>query len=1023
MAKINPIKVRQEAEKAEKAGKLDQAIPLYRQLLEDNPRDWNTINKIGDLLAKIGRVKEAADEYAKVAEFYARDGFHLKAIAIWKKIQKLDAASIEPYAKLADLYAKQGLVNEAKSQYQVVAEDYLKRGRNKDAAEVLRKLVEIDPGDLKTRSRLADIYTREGSINKAVQEYSAIANELHLKGHPAEAIQVLEKGLKLDPSGVGIKADLGKVHLAQKSFDKAIAYFEEVTASEASPENLMLLGQGYLGARRVNEAQATLESVLKKAPANQEARVILIQVYSALGKPDDAYDTAAPLVDQLLLKRDVDRAQNLLAQIASRTPNHIRTLQKLVEVARVRQNDRAISQALNQLLEAHVQAGALRAAQDTAQQLVDLEPQNEQFKARLESLRAKKSESAVAGPTKSVFGAASTAAPPPPPVAVVAPPADELGGMEFATGGILRTGAVASAPADKEFVEEHLAEARVFRKYGLTDKSEEQVEIVLARFPYLFDARLERKELYKETQRASEAAAECLWLARDVESRGDTEQAKAFREEAEQLVPGSLAAGSASDTAEPTFTPEESTIPIPEESPDAPSISMELSSESVEVTSEPTPEAAASPSASDDEEEDLSLEVTDEADDHVKDAPGIGSETGPFERSLPAEESLSLSASSDSEDEESLALDMEAPPSDAELPGLEALPASGDAGAPFADDLAIGVPSVPDAAATPPAPAVDPELARLVEEIDSYVSLGFVDDAKDVLRDALQRFPADPQLLERASSLGFDQSDAETPAAPAPPPVAAATLEPPLPAPSHPAPPPPVDDGIGLDFPASEPVDTPAAPIEAPLSFDSALTPPPLPEIPPAGVKTSVTSAAPPITSGIDLGAELSALFEAQPALQEAPLEDASTRSLEEPGLQDIFNEFKKGVDQALGSEDYDTRYNLGIAYKEMGLIDEAISEFQLAAKDVKRSLECSSMIGICFLEKGVPDVAIQWFEKGLKVPGRAPEEYRGLKYDLGSAWEATGDRDMARQIFGELYAEDSAFRDVSDRFRSLKGK
>ena len=141
MAKINPIKTRQEAEKAEKAGKLDQAIPLYRQLLEDNPRDWNTINKIGDLFAKIGKMREAGDEYAKVAEFYARDGFHLKAIAIWKKINKLDPAQVEPYAKLADLYAKQGLVMEAKGQYQIVAEDQLKRNRLKDAAETLRKMV------------------------------------------------------------------------------------------------------------------------------------------------------------------------------------------------------------------------------------------------------------------------------------------------------------------------------------------------------------------------------------------------------------------------------------------------------------------------------------------------------------------------------------------------------------------------------------------------------------------------------------------------------------------------------------------------------------------------------------------------------------------------------------------------------------------------------------------------------------------------------------------------------------------
>src|SRR5262245_58592281 len=59
VAKINPIKVKQDADKLEKAGKVDQAIVLYRQLVEDNPRDWNTIKKIGDLYVRLNRNKEA----------------------------------------------------------------------------------------------------------------------------------------------------------------------------------------------------------------------------------------------------------------------------------------------------------------------------------------------------------------------------------------------------------------------------------------------------------------------------------------------------------------------------------------------------------------------------------------------------------------------------------------------------------------------------------------------------------------------------------------------------------------------------------------------------------------------------------------------------------------------------------------------------------------------------------------------------------------------------------------------------
>ena len=170
----------------------------------------------------------------------------------------------------------------------------------------------------------------------------------------------------------------------------------------------------------------------------------------------------------------------------------------------------------------------------------------------------------------------------------------------------------------------------------------------------------------------------------------------------------------------------------------------------------------------------------------------------------------------------------------------------------------------------------------------------------------------------------------------------------------------------------------------------------------------------------MDLGAELGELFGAQSAVEEMPAETSST-DLGDAGLADIFKEFKKGVDKQLGKEDYDTRYNLGIAYKEMGLIDEAIAEFQLAAKDENRVLECSSMLGICFLEKGMPKLAVKWFEKGLKAQGRSDEEYQGLRYDLAMALEASGEIDKAFGLFTELYGQDANFRDVASKVRELK--
>ena len=252
MAKINPVKVKQEADKLEKAGKVQEAIGLYKQLVEDNPRDWNIINKVGDLYAKLNKFREAAEQYAKVADFYAKDGFHLKAIAIWKKINKLDATSLDPYLNLAELYGKQGLMMEAKSQYQYVVDEYIKRGKMREAGDVLKKMADIDPSDLKIRSKLADLYTREGNAGKAVEEHVAIAEELTKKGHLAEALQVLEKGLKIDAKSSRLRLELGKVHLVQKNYDKATRYLEEaVESTPNNPEIMARLGEAYLGSKKV----------------------------------------------------------------------------------------------------------------------------------------------------------------------------------------------------------------------------------------------------------------------------------------------------------------------------------------------------------------------------------------------------------------------------------------------------------------------------------------------------------------------------------------------------------------------------------------------------------------------------------------------------------------------------------------------------------------------------------------------------------------------------------------------------
>ncbi|MBW3671281.1 MAG: tetratricopeptide repeat protein, partial [Acidobacteria bacterium] len=114
-------KIIAKAEKLVSKGKIEDAIQEYERLLKDSPNDVNTLNRIGDLWVRINRPSEAVGVFTQIADHYSRDGFFLKAIAIYKKINKLDPSRLEIYEKLAELYAKQGLAMEAKTQYLVLA--------------------------------------------------------------------------------------------------------------------------------------------------------------------------------------------------------------------------------------------------------------------------------------------------------------------------------------------------------------------------------------------------------------------------------------------------------------------------------------------------------------------------------------------------------------------------------------------------------------------------------------------------------------------------------------------------------------------------------------------------------------------------------------------------------------------------------------------------------------------------------------------------------------------------------------
>ncbi|HYA31216.1 MAG TPA: tetratricopeptide repeat protein, partial [Thermodesulfovibrionales bacterium] len=162
---------------------------------------------------------------------------------------------------------------------------------------------------------------------------------------------------------------------------------------------------------------------------------------------------------------------------------------------------------------------------------------------------------------------------------------------------------------------------------------------------------------------------------------------------------------------------------------------------------------------------------------------------------------------------------------------------------------------------------------------------------------------------------------------------------------------------------------------------------------------------------------------------ESGPFETVEAHELQEEVVEpqfdtdvlDIFEEFKKGLEKELEAEDSETHYNLGIAYKEMGLIDDAIKEFQTARNDPKCSVRAMSMLGICYMEKGLYPLAIESFRGGLENIGTRDESYWGAQYDLASAYEKNGNRKEAFEIFSEVFGWNSKFRQVAERLNHLK--
>lgn len=157
--------------------------------------------------------------------------------------------------------------------------------------------------------------------------------------------------------------------------------------------------------------------------------------------------------------------------------------------------------------------------------------------------------------------------------------------------------------------------------------------------------------------------------------------------------------------------------------------------------------------------------------------------------------------------------------------------------------------------------------------------------------------------------------------------------------------------------------------------------------------------------------------------------EPASAQSAASVDLTEMFGELKQELEEDVTAtgEDPETHYNLGVAFREMGLLDEAIGELQKVCQAVERGqnvpqiMQTYTWLAQCFLDKGVPEAAIRWYETALQLPQIDQDTRTALHYEVAAAFEQADNKPAALQHFMQVYGSNIDYRDVAERIKALK--
>jgi tetratricopeptide (TPR) repeat protein len=1028
---FNKQKVLSVAEKFVQQGKLPNAIAEYEKILKADPKDLTVANTVGDLYARLGEVDKAINCFKSVGDAYGTQGFTVKAIAMYKKLTKLKPA-LDGVLRLAELYTQQGLFNDARAQYLQVAEEFLRAGELEQAVRIFQKTLEMDPENTAMRMKLAEVYIRLGKKTEAWEIFASAAESLRARGSLGPAQDILKRMLTLDPGNSNAMMLRGRIAFESGDVAGAIKNLGKVADLDSNPEGLRTLLQAYVQSGALAEAGA-LAAKLVTVHNDTAAMVGYAEALMAAGRFDDVLAIYQEYSDRLLAS-DSAKVMESLHTIIGHVRESTSSLEVVLELFQKAGENTHVTEVYELLAHAYVQAGDLEKARDYYLKLTQLEPQNQLHANNYQQVAARASG--------------------------VAPTSKLITPEE---GAVLVDELEATAPfIDQRYPDEvalalrsALTDAELFVSYNMPAKALGPLLSALPKAPR--DLRLNQRlaALHTRASRFAEAAVCCRTLESIYHDAGHVDEATRYGELAGKYEErGSIGIAAPKESIpEPILV--EMHVEQEEEAPAAPVVAVA-----------PAPAVAKAAAAA--------PETSAKASGLFWHAPATPSkEQSPTE---PAEFEVQPAAEV-AEAEIDLSEEWEGELSETPASSPEPLATVTAELAPVQEEA---IPAQEDET-----PSQESAVAKAIEEIRFYLGHSMPEEAREAMV-KLKQLKPDPATLAAVrteveaaiinAALAQDEISVseeaeavpEPPAQVAPPPQPKAgpikgfsdlrpAHETSIPKPPKVAPPPEpeivedaveeveaapsgilgefvseLEESLGDEFLCEAPVPAaPAEPTPAPKAVATnvapRVTPPQKPAAPPA--MAAAASASAPASEPLTAPPALSQQTAAQPLVPGAP--KAAPKFDFGPGvdLAGMFGELKHELEEDVASadEDPETHYNLGVAFREMGLLDEAIGELQKVCQSTERGhpfpliMQTYTWLAQCFLDKGVPEAAIRWYERALKLSDLDQDTRIALHYELASAYETAADKPAALNHYMEVYGSNIDYRDVSERIKALK--